>query len=132
MPEITDSGKIWIKGQSHTSFAVKVDDTVFVTGKEEGPALEAHWIEKSHLCVDLHDSKQGSRIARRFLLNQKPTHPASLFSGFNKTKHADLVVCTHNDPGVEEFIIQGNDYKRQQIQSMDRQEFWKLAGFPED
>ena len=85
MPEITDSGKIWIKGQSHTSFAVKVDDTVFVTGKEEGPALEAHWIEKSHLCVDLHDPKQGSRIARRFLLNQKPTHPAALFSGFNKT-----------------------------------------------
>jgi len=41
-----------------------------------------------------------------------------------------LVVCTHNDPGVEEFIIQGNDYKRQQVQSMDREEFWKLAGFP--
>ncbi len=132
MPEITDSGKIWIKGQSHTSFAVKVDDTVFVTGKEEGPALEAHWIEKNRLCVDLHDLEQGSRIARRFSLDQKPTHPAALFSGFNKTKHADLVVCTHNDPGVEEFIVQGNDYKRQQVESMNREEFWKLAGFPKD
>ena len=131
MPEITDSGKIWIKGQSRTSFAVKVDDTVFVTGKGEDPALEAHWAEKNHLCVDLHDPKQGSRIARRFPLDQKPTHPAALFSGFKKTKHDDLVVCTPNDPGVEEFIIQGDEYQRQQVQSMEREAFWKIAGFPE-
>jgi len=130
MPEITDSGKIWIKGHSRTSFAVKVDDKVIAIGKEEGHALEAHWIDKNHLCVDLHDPQQESRIARWFPLDQKPTHSAALFSGFKKTKHADLLVCTHNDPGVQEFIIQGNDYKKQQVQSMERDEFWKLAGLP--
>lgn len=130
MPEITDSGKIWIKGHSRTSFAVKVDDKVIATGKEEGHAVEAHWIDKNHLCVDLHDPKQESRIARQFPLDQKPSHSAALFSGFKKTKHADLLVCTHHDPGVLEFIIQGNDYKKQQVQSMDRDEFWKLAGLP--
>lgn len=132
MPEITDSGKIWIKGHSRTSFAVKVDDKVFVTGKEEGYISEECWIEKNHLCVDLHDSKQGSRIARRFALNQEPNHPAALFSGFNKTQHADLVVCTFNDPGVEEFIIRGSDYDHRGVRSMLRAEFWKLAGFPSD
>ena len=130
MPKITDSGKIWIKGHSRTSFAVKVDDKVIAIGKEEGHALEAHWIDEHHLCVDLHDPQQESRTARRFPLDQKPTHSAAFFSGFKKTKHADLLVCTHNDPGVQEFIIQGNDYKKQQVQSMERDEFWKLAGLP--
>ena len=132
MPQITDSGKVWIKGHSNTSFAVKVDDKIFVTGKEEGHTLEECWVEKNRLCVDLHDLKQASRIARRFPLDQVPTHSASLFSGFNNTKHADLEVCTPHDPGVEEFIIRGSDYDHQQVQSMPRVEFWKLAGFPVD
>lgn len=130
MPEITDSGKIWIQGHSRTSFAVKVDGKIIVIGREEGHTLAAHWIDKNHLCVDLHDPKQESRIARRFPLDQKATHPAALFSGFKKTKHADLLVCTHNDPGVEEFIIRGSDYNHQQIKSMSREEFWKLARLP--
>ena len=130
MPVITDSGTLWIKGHSRTSFALKVDDKVIVIGKEEGHALEAHWIDNNYLCVDLHDPKQESRIARRFSLDQKPTHSAALFSGFKKTKHDDLVVCTHNDPGVQEFVIRGNDYKNQRVETMDRDEFWKFSGLP--
>ena len=71
MPEIKDIGKVWIRGKTGTSFAVKVDETVFVPGQEEGQSIE-YWLEENSLCVDLHDPDQNLRIARRFPLDLRP------------------------------------------------------------
>lgn len=59
MLEIKDTGKVWIRGKPGTTFAVKVDDKVFVPGQEEGQSIE-YWLEGKFLCVDLHDTDQAS------------------------------------------------------------------------
>jgi hypothetical protein len=128
MPEIKDSGKVWIRGKKGTSFAVKVDEKVFVPGQEERQSID-FWLEEKFLCVDLHSPDQGIRIARRFPLNLEATHPASLFNGFNKTKHADVKVITSEDEGVTEKFFEGKEYTEGSIQSMRREVFWQLAGF---
>ncbi len=128
MPEIKDSGKVWIRGKTGTSFAVKVDEKVFVPGREEGQSID-YWLEEKFLCVDLHSPDQRIRIARRFPLNLEATHPASLFNGFNKTKHADVKVITFADEGVIEKIFKGEEYAEGNIQSMRREAFWEWAGF---
>lgn len=127
MPEIKDSGKVWIRGTMGTSFAVKVDEKVFVPGQEEGQSIE-YWLEENFLCVDLHGPSQNTRVARRFPLSLEATHPATLFNGFNKTKHADVKVVTCEDEGVLEKIFKGEEYAEGGIQNMSRDAFWQLAG----
>lgn len=127
MPEIKDHGKVWIRGEPGTSFAVKVDDKVFVPGQEEGQSVE-YWLEENFLCVDLHDPGQNIRIARRFPLALEPSHPATLFNGFNKTKHADVKIITYEDDGVAEKIFRNEEYVDSGIQSMDRDAFWQRSG----
>ena len=127
MPEIKDDGKVWIRGKPGTSFAVKVDEKVFVPGGEEGQSSE-YWVERNFLCVDLHSPDQNIRIARRFPLSLEPTHPASLFNGFKKTKHADVKVITYEDEGVAEKIFKDEGYAEGHIQNMSRDAFWKLVG----
>jgi hypothetical protein len=127
MPEIKDSGKVWIRGKTGTSFAVKVDEKVFVPGQVEGQSIE-YWLEENFLCVDLHSSDQNIRIARRFPLDLEATHPASLFNGFTKTKHADVKVITYEDEGVAEKIFMNKEYVEGNIQNVGRDAFWQLAG----
>ena len=124
MPEIKDTGKVWIRGQVGTTFAVKVDEKVFVPGQEEGQSVE-YWLEGNFLCVDLHSLDQNIRIARRFPLNLEANHPATLFNGFSKTKHADVKVITYKDEGVAEKIFTGEEYGN--IQNLTRYAFWQLA-----
>lgn len=127
MPEIRDTGKVWIRGKTGTSFAVKVDEKVLVPGQEEGQSIE-YWLEGNFLCVDLHHKDQGTRIARRLPLSLEPTHPATLFNGFNKTKHADVKIINYEDEGVTEKIFKGEEYQKDGIQHMNRDEFWQRAG----
>ena len=127
MQEIKDTGKVWIRGQTGTAFAVKVDEKVFVPGQEEEQSIE-YWLEENFLCVDLHDPDQNIRIARRFSLSLEATHPATLFNGFNKTKHADIKVIVYGDEGVAEKIFKDEEYAEGNIQSMSRDAFWQLAG----
>jgi hypothetical protein len=127
MPEIKDDGKVWIRGKTGTSFAVKVDEKVFVPGQEEGQSIE-YWLEDNFLCVDLHNPDQIIRIARQFPLSLEATHPASLFNGFNKTKHADVKVINFEDEGVAERIFTGKEYSENNVQSMSHEPFWQLAG----
>jgi len=127
MPEIKDNGKVWIRGQAGTTFAVKVDEKVFVPGQEEGQSVE-YWLEGNFLCVDLHCLDQNIRIARRFPLGMKATHPATLFNGFSKTKHADVKVTTYEDEGVAEKIFKDEEYAEGNIQHLIRDAFWQLAG----
>jgi len=127
MPEIKDNGKVWIRGQVGTTFAVKVDEKVFVPGQEEGQSIE-YWLEGDFLCVDLHSLNQNIRIARRFPLGLEATHPATLFNGFSKTKHADVKVIAYEDEGVAEKIFTGTEYADGNIQNLFRDAFWRLAG----
>ena len=127
MTEIKDNGKVWIRGQVGTTFAVKVNEKVFVPGQEEDQLIE-YWLEGNFLCVDLHNPGQNIRIARRFPLSLQATHPATLFNGFNKTKHADVKVITYKDEGVAEKIFKGEQYVEGNIQNLTRDAFWRLAG----
>lgn len=127
MPEIKDDGKVWLRGQSGTAFAVKVDEKVYVPGREEGQSIET-WLDGNFLCVDLHTPDRKTRIARRFPLNLEATHPAALFNGFKKTKHADVQVVTFEDDGVEEKIFKDDDYLQGEVQNMSRETFWRTAG----
>ena len=127
MPEIKDEGKVWIRGRPGTSFAVKIDDKVFVLGQEEGQSVE-YWLENNFLCVDLHNPDQHIRIARQFPLDLEAIHPATLFNGFNKTKHADVKVMTNEDKGVTEKIFENEEYTEDSVEDMSREEFWSRAG----
>lgn len=127
MAEIKDNGKVWIRGQVGTTFAVKVDEKVFVPGQEEGHSIE-YWLGENFLCVDLHSLEQGIRIARLFPMSLEATHPATLFNGFNKTKHADVKVITYEDEGVVEKIFKGEEYTKENIKNLNRDAFWQLAG----
>jgi hypothetical protein len=125
MPEIKDTGKVWLRGQFGTVFAVKVDEQVFVPGQEDGQSID-YWLEGDFLCVDLHDRDQNIRIARLFPMSLEATHPATLFNGFNKTKHADVKVIVCEDEGVAEKIFKDEDYD--DIQNLTPDAFWKRAG----
>jgi hypothetical protein len=129
MQEIKDTGKVWIRGQTGTAFAIKVNEKVFVPGQEEGQSIE-YWLEENLLCVDLHNPAQAIRIARQFPLDMEATHPASLFNGFKNTKHADIKVITYEDAKVAEKIFKDNEYVESNVHTMSRDAFWKLAGFP--
>lgn len=127
MSEIKDYGKVWLRGKPGTSFAVKVDEQVFVPGQGEGQSIE-YWLEGDSLCVDLHSPDQNIRIARLFPMSLEATHPATLFNGFNNTKHADVKVITYEDDGVSEKTFTGEAYAEGNIQNLTRDAFWKLAG----
>ena len=126
MPEIKDNGKVWIRGQFGTVFAVKVDEQVFVPGQEDGQSIE-YWLEENFLCVDLHDPHQNIRIARLFPMSLEATHPATLFNGFDKTKHADVKVITYEDEGVTEKVFKYEAYVEGNVQNLTRDAFWQLA-----
>ena len=128
MPEIKDHGKVWMRGKPGTSFAVKVDDRVFVPGQEEGQSID-YWLEGDFLCVDLHEPDRSLRIARRFPLDLEATHPATLFNGFDRTQHADVHVVTFEDKGVEEKVFRDEDYRKRNLESLSGQAFWRQAEF---
>ncbi len=119
MPEVKDTGKVWIRGKSQPTFAIRVDDKIFVPGREENQSV-TWWIDEDVLCVDL--CSPGVRIARRFDLNIPPVTPATLFSGFDKTQHGDVKVVVFQE--AEEFIR-----REAGIESMDKAAFWENAVF---
>ncbi len=131
MPKIIDSGKVWIRGNVKPDYALKIDNNIFVPGKEADDEIN-YWVDGEFLCVDLLDRNRERRVARKFPLKAEGTAPATLFSGFEKTKHADvLAVCSHS-AGVEEHIIQGEEYVNARIYELDCRDFWKQKAFPEN
>ncbi len=127
MAEITDTGKVWMRGSATTSFAIKVDNKVFVPGGEPHQNID-FWVTDEYLCVDIHDKEFNKRWGRKFSLNLESKHPATLFNGFNKTKHADIKVIHFEDPGVEECTIYGENYINKKVGGLNRDDFWKLVG----
>ncbi|MFQ5717552.1 MAG: hypothetical protein ACE5GQ_10700 [Nitrospinales bacterium] len=127
MPEIKDTGKVWVRGAARPIFAIRVDDKYFAPGKNDDQTIE-YWIEGNYLCVDLHNAEKKVRVGRRIKLNEAPTTPATLFSGFERTRHADVMSVT--DRGAETFVVEGMEYDVKKIAALDSRSFWLLGFAP--
>ncbi|MZH41326.1 MAG: hypothetical protein F3740_05920 [Nitrospinae bacterium] len=123
MEKIEDSGKVWIKGSSSPTHAVRVGNKIFATGKSEEQAIEC-WLDQNMLCVDLNNSREEIRIAKKFPLNTEPGLSGTLFNGFTQTKHADVLIVSSDSEQVEEKMVSGDFYKEGKYNSMGSREFW--------
>jgi len=123
MQEIQDSGKVWCKGFNSPAHAVRVENKIFATGKGENQTIEC-WVDGNILCVDLNEPDKEIRIARKVPLDLEPTLSGTLFNGFTRTKHADVLIVKSDHEKVQEKTILGETYKKGQYGSMDSQEFW--------
>ena len=124
MPEIKDSGKVWMKGTVLPVNAVRIDNKIFATGQKEDQSVEL-WLEDEGLCLDLHDFKKGERTARFIPLNSTAKLPGTLFNGFNKTKHSDVLVVACDAVGSKEKSISGIEYQEGKFNTLDNRTFWK-------
>ncbi len=123
MEKVQDSGKVWIKGFSSPTHAVRARDKIFATGKNEEQAIEC-WLDGNMLCVDLNNFRKQIRIAKKFPLNTEPSLAGTLFNGFTQTKHADVLIVSSDHDQIEEKIVSGDDYKAGKYNSMDSLKFW--------
>ena len=124
MPEIKDSGKVWIKGSVLPVNAVRIDNKIFVTGQKEDQSAKL-WLGDEGLCIDLHDFKKGERTARFNPLDSKAKLPGTLFNGFEKTKHSDVLVVAYDAIGSKEKYISGVEYREGGFNTVDHQTFWQ-------
>lgn len=124
MSEIKDTGKVWMKGSVGLAHAVRVDDKVFATGQKEAQSVDL-WLDNEGLCIDLHDSKLGERTARFIPLNTPAALHGTLFNGFEKTKHADVLIVPAVSDGVKEKSVSGKEYQEGGFNVLDRLTFWQ-------
>ena len=124
MSEIKDTGKVWMKGSVGTAHAVRVDDKVFATGQKEGQSVDL-WLDNGGLCIDLHDSKIGERTARLIPLHTPATFNGTLFNGFEKTKHADVLIVPANGEEIKRKSVSGKEYQEGGFKILDRLTFWQ-------
>ena len=123
MPEIMDTGKIWVKGSVGPVHGVRIDKIIYATGKNENESCEL-WIKNKGLCIDLHNSGASQRTARFIPLNAKPTLPGTLFNGFEKTKHADVLIVASDGNYAKEVTVSGIKYQEGGFRALDPQTFW--------
>ena len=128
MAEINDAGKVWIRGRIKPEYAVRVGERIYVPGKEDSDDINC-WVEGEFLCVDLHDKNGERRVARKIPLNASANAPGALFSGFEKTKHADVMVVTSKEDGVEELVVEGAVYQNGNIKELNSRKFWENVSF---
>ena len=125
MSEIKDTGKVWMKGSVGTANAVRIDEKVFATGQKEGQNIDI-WINNEGLCIDLHDSKLAERTARHIPLDTPALLPGTLFNGFEKTKHADVLIVPVDSEGVKQKTVSGKEYQEGNYNVLDRLIFWQM------
>ncbi|MBC8283237.1 MAG: hypothetical protein H8E32_05430 [Nitrospinae bacterium] len=123
MEDIQDSGKVWCKGFARPTHSVRVENKIFATGKGEEQAIEC-WVDGGVLCVDLNEPDRQIRMAKKFPLDLEPTLSGTLFNGFTRTKHADVLIVSPDHERIEEKIISGETYRTGQYDSMDSKAFW--------
>jgi hypothetical protein len=128
MAQIEDTGKVWFQGAFRPEYALRVENKVFVPGKEDGDAIDCKVIGDT-LVVDLHDRKRERRTLRRFPLELPAATPASLFNGFEKTRHADVKVVTYRDTGIKERVVEGEAYRAESVADMDADTFYQRFKF---
>ena len=123
MEEIQDSGKVWCKGFAGPAHALRIENKIFATGKSEDQSIQC-WVNEGVLCVDLNDPIPGIRLAKKFPLDLEPTLSGTLFNGFTRTKHADVLIVSPDQDRIEEEVISGETYRIGQYESMSSREFW--------
>ena len=123
MEEIQDSGKVWCKGFAGPAHALRIENKIFATGKSEDQSIQC-WVDEGVLCVDLNDPGPGIRVAKKFPLDLEPTLSGTLFNGFTRTKHADVLIVSPDQERIKEEIISGETYRIGQYESMSSREFW--------
>lgn len=123
MKEIQDSGKVWCKGFAGPAHALRIESKIFATGKSEDQIIQ-FWVDEGVLCVDLNDPGPGIRVAKKFPLDLEPTLSGTLFNGFTRTKHADVLIVSPDQERIKEEIISGETYRIGQYDSMSSREFW--------
>ena len=109
MLDIDDDGKIWLRGCAKPDYGIRIGTLYFVIGKEDSEKSNC-FIHENYLAADLHNQEEQYRIVRRFCFDLEPRSSGTLFSGFKKTKHADIKAVTHRDERVEQFVIDGRNY----------------------
>jgi hypothetical protein len=124
MSEIKDTGKVWMKGAVGTAHAVRINDKVFATGQKDGQSIDL-WVDNDGLCIDLHDSKLAERTARLIPMETPASFPGTLFNGFEKTKHADVLIVTTDSEGIKEKTVSGKEYQEGNYRILDRLSFWQ-------
>jgi hypothetical protein len=123
MEKIQDSGKVWFKGCARPTHAVRIENKIFATGKTDDQSIE-YWVDGDILCVDLNDPGREVRLAKKIPLELEPTLPGTLFNGFTRTKHADILIVSPDQDKIEEKAISGEIYRSGQYDDMDSREFW--------
>ena len=126
MEEIQDSGKVWCKGFAGPAHALRIENKIFATGKSEDQTIEC-WLDEGVLCVDLNNPEPGIRVAKKFPLDLEPTLSGTLFNGFTRTKHADVLIVSPEQERIKEEIISGETYRTGQYDSMDSRDFWDIV-----
>ena len=123
MEEIQDSGKVWCKGYARPTHAVRIENKIFATGKSDDQSIE-YWVDECNLCVDLNEPGREIRVAKKIPLELEPTIMGTLFNGFTRTKHADVLIVNPDQNRVEEKAISGETYRSGNYKDMDSRKFW--------
>ena len=125
---IDDEGKIWLQGKVKPEYGLRVDHLYFIPGKEDTDSINC-CIYKNYLYVELYNHDEQYRIIRRFALDLTPTLPGALFSGFTKTKHADIEAITYQDNRIDTIRVnkEGSLWKKNEL--IDPEEIIRLTGW---
>jgi hypothetical protein len=123
MERIQDSGKVWCKGFSQPTHAVRIKNKIFAIGKSEEQIIEC-WVEGEILCVDLNEQSKEIRTAKKFPLDLEPNLSGTLFNGFTQTKHTDVLIVSYEHDRIEKKIISGKTYRTGQYDIIGSKEFW--------
>ena len=128
MQALYDTGKIWLRGLVKPEYAVRAGDLYFVIGVEDSQSTK-YLLYKNYLFVAIHYPQSQSRLFRRFSLDLESKSKGSLFSGFTKTKHADIKAITYRDDGVEDYLAKEKDYFLDKDGEIDPIKIMKLSGW---
>jgi hypothetical protein len=128
MQALYDTGKIWLRGLVKPEYAVRVGDLYFVVGEGDSQSTK-YLLYKNYLFVAIHYPQSQSRLFRRFSLDLESNSKGSLFSGFTKTKHADIKAITYRDDGVEDYLAKEKDYFLDKDGEIDPNKIMKLSGW---
>ena len=128
MQALYDTGKIWLRGLVKPEYAVRAGDLYFGIGEEDSQSTK-YLLYKNYLFVAIHYPQSQSRLFRRFSLDLESKSKGSLFSGFTKTKHADIKAITYRDDGVEDYLAKEKDYFLDKDGEIDPIKIMKLSGW---
>ena len=117
-----------MRGLVKPEYAVRAGDLYFVIGEEDSQSTK-YLLYKNYLFVSIHYPKSESRLFRRFSLDLESKSKGSLFSGFTKTKHADIKAITYRDDGVEDYLAKEKDYFLDKDGEIDPIKIMKLSGW---